>query len=421
MVLLNFLQGILLARWLGPNSYGIIALIMSYAGFIFTFFDARSVDVSIKYLSEFIEKKEELKLLAMCKLGYIIDFGITVFSFLIIAASARWAAAHLIHDPEVAFLLVLYGFSFIPRSLVATTHALLVTLGKYYLLSWLNIIVTAVRVVLVVSLVLLGFNIKGAIWGIAIGTIFHGILFGIIAYRLFRHSWHTLPFHASLSGLKGRTREIIKFLLYNDVNALLGVISKQFDMILLGYFRTPTDAGYYKMAKNGSSAFGYLSSPLQLTTYPELSRLWSGNNPQAYKQKLRQLLFPYGLLAAAAGLVCVPFLKWAILLTVGNKYLPALPGIQILWIFTSLQLAFYWLRPAYMAAGYIMQYVNLSVIATALTLAGFLVAIPTAGYIGASLCILIFGTMHIAASLIYLWKLINKQIFKLQSSASTGP
>ena len=38
---LNFVQGILVARWLGPELYGVAALVMVYPGIMHTFFDAR--------------------------------------------------------------------------------------------------------------------------------------------------------------------------------------------------------------------------------------------------------------------------------------------------------------------------------------------------------------------------------------------
>ena len=50
---LSLIQGVLIARWLGPESYGVAALVMSYPDLVYTFFDARSSDASVKYLGEF--------------------------------------------------------------------------------------------------------------------------------------------------------------------------------------------------------------------------------------------------------------------------------------------------------------------------------------------------------------------------------
>src|SRR5574342_174913 len=71
---LSLIQGILVARWLGPEQYGIAALVMNYPSLVYTFFDARSVEASVKYLNEFHAGGEPNRVLAMCKLGYVVDF-----------------------------------------------------------------------------------------------------------------------------------------------------------------------------------------------------------------------------------------------------------------------------------------------------------------------------------------------------------
>src|SRR5437588_426705 len=73
---LSLVQGMLVARVLGPELYGITALVMSYPDLLYSLFDAKSVEASVKYLSEFHARGERDRVLAMCKLGYIVDFVI---------------------------------------------------------------------------------------------------------------------------------------------------------------------------------------------------------------------------------------------------------------------------------------------------------------------------------------------------------
>ena len=73
---LSFMTAILVARWLGPELYGVAALLMSYPSVVYTLFDARSPEASVKYLSEFHARGERERVLAMCKLGYVVDVAI---------------------------------------------------------------------------------------------------------------------------------------------------------------------------------------------------------------------------------------------------------------------------------------------------------------------------------------------------------
>jgi glycosyltransferase involved in cell wall biosynthesis len=50
---LNFVQGILVARWLGPELYGVAALVMTYPNFVYGLFDARSVGASVEILGRY--------------------------------------------------------------------------------------------------------------------------------------------------------------------------------------------------------------------------------------------------------------------------------------------------------------------------------------------------------------------------------
>src|SRR5262245_11249349 len=51
--MLGLVQGVLVARWLGPELFGVTALIISYPSLLYSVFDPKSKTVSVRYLSEF--------------------------------------------------------------------------------------------------------------------------------------------------------------------------------------------------------------------------------------------------------------------------------------------------------------------------------------------------------------------------------
>ena len=160
---LSFAQGIIITRWLGPQLYGVAALVMTYPGWVFTFFDARSSEASVKYISEFQAKGDRERVLGMCKLGYIIDLGIAILAFLTVFCTASWAAQAIAHRPEAVGLIVVYAAAFIPRGLVGTSRAVMVTLGKFPLIAWIETLTTFLRVVLVLGLALGGWQVAGVV------------------------------------------------------------------------------------------------------------------------------------------------------------------------------------------------------------------------------------------------------------------
>jgi O-antigen/teichoic acid export membrane protein len=348
---LNIAQGILVARWLGPELYGIAALVMSYPSLVYTFFDARSAEASVKYLSEFHARNDPDRVLAIYRLGCIVDLAIASLACLVVFLTAPWAARKIAHGTGTVDLIILYAVAFIPRALVGSSYAVLATLKQFQMIAWIDIVTALARVALVIALVFLGWQVAGVVWGNVLATILTGLLYGACAYALMQRTWGKPLLQGNWQALKGRYREILGFIAFNDLNALLTMIPQQLDVVLLGYFRNPTEVGYYKLAKSLSSAVNYLVGPLRSVTYPELSRLWSIGDRQGLRQKVRRLAVQVGLPLGLLALIGVLFISPVLLLLVGDSYLPAVSAGQIMIAGNIVWLLGFWLRPLYLALG----------------------------------------------------------------------
>jgi O-antigen/teichoic acid export membrane protein len=385
---LSVVQGILVARWLGPELYGVAALVMSVPSLVYTFFDARSAEASVKFLSEFDARGERERALAMCKVGYTVDFTIAGVAFLVILLLAPWAAKGIVKRPEMGWLIILYGCAFLPRALTGTSYAVLATSGRFPTIALIDTLTNILRVGLVLVLVGLGWQVAGVVWGNAIAMAATGLLYGILAYSLVKSRWGRSWLSADWSYLKGLWREVISFLAYNDLNALLGLIPKQLDVVLLGYFRNPIEVGYYKLAKTLAGAVGYVVRPLQSVVYPEFAKLWGIGDINAFRQKTRKLALQVGLpLAAvtACGVMLLPFILPALL---GQSYDPAVPAAQLLLLGSAIWLAFFWLRPWYLAKNKVRLWsLGIGVYSATFVLLS-LVMVQNLGYIGIAISLL---------------------------------
>ena len=380
--ILNFISGVLVARWLGPQLYGIAALVMSYPHLVYTFFNVRSGDFSIKYLSEFHVKKEKEKVLAICLLGYGMDFLTAFLTFGIVVITASWAAKTIVHQIEMRQLILLYTIAFLPQSLVSTSYSIFAILEKFSSIAFIQILGGIIKVVLVLGLVWAGWQVAGVIWGNVISMIITGLLYGGMAYRIGKKVWGISWRRGNWRCLKGRTREILSFVLHNDLTVLIGMIPKQLDVVLLGYFRNPLEVGYYKLAKNIANTVGYVVKPLQSVSYPELAKLWGAGEREKFYQRVKELMwkfsFPLGILI----LMGIFFIPFVLPLIVGNVYQPAVLASQILLVGAGIWLAFFWLRPTYLAQGRMREWCLISMTVVGVSIVTFLIVIPRGGYIG---------------------------------------
>ena len=405
---LSFVQGVLVARWLGPELYGVAALIMSVPSLVYTLFDARSAEASVKYLSEFHARGEREQVLAMCKLGYVVDSAIAALAFLVVAVSAGWAAANIVQRADLVPLIIVYAAAFLPRALVGTSYAVLATLGRFSLISLIDTLASVLRIGLVLGLVMAGGQVAGVVWGNALAMVATGLLYGAAGYALSRRTWNGSWLRGDWRTLKGRRREIAAFLAYNDLNALLGVIPKQLDVVILGYFRNPTEVGYYKLAKSLTGVVAYVVGPLQSVVYPELARFWGVGDTVALWRKVRKLALQVGLPLASATLAGVALIPLVLPMLVGETYRQAVPAAQLLMVGSAVWLGLFWLRPVFFAQGRLGVWTRISAIVVVLSVVGLLTIVPRWGYLGLSVWLMLMNMLGHAIGLwLIRWGLDN--------------
>jgi len=394
---LSVLQGLLIARWLAPENYGVAVLLMGYPAAVLTFFDARAAEAVVRYLGEARIKAEQA--LAICKLGFTVDAAVAALAVGLVVVSSPWAAEHLAHRPELAALMAVYAAAFLPGAFRGTANGILTTTGAFRRIAWLEVSLGAARFALVIGMALAIPGPEGIVWGNALAVALTGLAYGATGTLAARAAWGGDWWRADGATLAGRRREIARFLLINDLNALVGLIPKQLDVVVLGYFRGPTEVGYYRVANALAALPGMLVSPLQMVAYPAIARLAGTGDRLATLRQARRLALQGGLPVAACSLVAAFGLPYAIPLLAGEPFRPAIPAAQLLLAGTSIWLAFFWLRPTLMALGLVGGMLAFSLAAVVFMLAAFALVVPTWGYVGLAACLLVsqLGT-HIGAT-----------------------
>jgi O-antigen/teichoic acid export membrane protein len=385
---LNVILGVLVARWLGPALFGSSALVMTYPGLLYSILDARSSEASVKYLGEFQSRGDRGRALAMCRLGYLVDLCVAVGACAFVALTAGWAAARIVHHPEFSGLMVGYTLALVPASLAGTSTAVLVTFRRFRTVAWIEAATTVVRFCVVLWLVTAGWQVAGVVWGNAIAMGTNGLLYGLASALVSRREWGGVLNDGSGATLAGRRREVLGFLAFSSVHATLGMVSKQLDVAILGFFRGVTEVGYYRIAKSIAGLVSLLIGPLQTVSYPALIRVWASNGAQALKRSVWKLTLLVGVPLALATAVAALLVGDALALLVGAAYLPAVFTARVLLLNAGWQVMFFWLRPAYMATGRLGSYVLASSVASAGLILAWMVAVPPLGHVGTAVALL---------------------------------
>jgi O-antigen/teichoic acid export membrane protein len=266
--------------------------------------------------------------------------------------------------------------------LANTSRSVLSVLGRFLDVAWAESLAKLLGVLAVLVLVASGWGVRGVIIGNMVGILAAGIFLATRAFPRITHAWGASWLSASWRHLTGKGREIFRFLVFTELTEFVGLFGKQGDLLILGYFTTPSEAGYYGLAKKLMGLVNLLVQPLQEVLSPRLARCWATAKRGELLQTIRRYVVRVSL--PLAGLVCLglPFVPMLIRLTVGPAYQPAVAATQLLLAAAAIWLAFSWFRPLAYALGAVRFLLMSMALVNGLCVIGFVIAAPRWGATG---------------------------------------
>ncbi len=365
--------------------------------------DFRVWETATKYVAEFWVKEDKPRALATVKLCYLIDALTGIVAFFIVVWTARLAANWILRQPGVADLVILYAVTLLFATVNGTSTAILRVFNKF---SWLTLNSTSlalVKFLLVVSVVSLERGLRGIIIAYIVGEFIEGLTTTALSLRVIRATLWEAKGEAAISLLRGRSKEIGKFLLNTNLNALLKMV-RNLDVMTVGYLRSPIEVGYYRVAKDSMNLLALTSDPIYFAIYPELARIWASKDKETFKAFIRGVTVFMGAvfwpLLGGVFVFAPSIIEW----TVGKDFLPASNAIRIMvWMLASLPLI--WAGPALLAMDRADLAFRVGLLTTIIMVVSLLLLVPFLGYIGAALAFLIYYLSWIVVVIVLFYKL----------------
>ena len=319
---LNILKQPIMARYLGPAGLGlysiattVVFLVEIVAGFGVPF-------AIIKYVAEYKDRKDKLQSLVSSAVITMLAFG-TISSILLFIFSDR--IANILDMPSLSFILKLYAFS-LPFSL---TYSVVINYFngllqmKYY--SYIEIYKGFLSFLIIIILLILGFGVEGAV----IGTVFGIIVGSLIAIRLMK-KWVNF----TISDYKKNTKKITSFGSRMMLSNAINIINYQTDIMMIAYFLTVKDVGYYSIAISFSQFFWILPNSLQRIAYPATSEYWTNDKSQSLNKMINKTMKLSAIILLSMGLGLWFFAEDIIVLFFGHQFTIAIEPLRILLIGT---------------------------------------------------------------------------------------
>lgn len=398
-----FLQGIILARWLGTGDYGLLALIISYVTIVNQVVDFRIYEFATKYVSEFWEKGRKTECFAVVKAAYLLDIATGALAFALVFATAKILSFFILDSPDHANLVIFYAVSLLFSTANGTATALLGVFGKFPWLSLYSMAYASVRFLLIITVLTAQKGLPGVMAAYVAAELLGGLLINFLAFKVVRENLWQFRGDAHLALLRHRFREMVSFLVYTNLNEFLALFTKNIDMLFIGYYRNTTEAGLYKLAKSFAGCVGLLSEPVYTAVFPVMSRMLAAGN----QARAVSLAWKITLIAAAVFvplcLVLVFCGSYIIHYTAGAAYLAAAPALSIMVWGGAIGGIFVWIRPVLLAIGRADVPAKINCISAVLLVLFSVIFVPRFGYLASSAISLLPWVLGHVAALFFLY------------------
>ena len=322
VLVLHFFQKPLLARYLGPDGLGLFSIAIMIAGII-ELLATLGIDGAVtKYVAEYKGHKGKINSLVSSALITVLIIGVITSIALFVFSNT---IANIFNMPPLSLLLKIYALVF-PFSLA---HAIIISLFnglremRYY--AFIRILQASLALTFILALLMLGLGVVGAILGTVFAIFVTMSLATVIMKRFVRFTF---------SDYKKTTKMLASFGSRLVGANMINEIYSYADTLMIGYFLTSTEVGYYAVAISLSRFFWLVPRAMSTVAYPAISEYWAKGNYQATSKLVDKSTKYSACILIFAGMSVIFFAKDIIAFVFAPEFLPAVLPLAILIIGT---------------------------------------------------------------------------------------
>jgi O-antigen/teichoic acid export membrane protein len=399
---LSMLQGILTARLLGVEAFGVLGAITSFTSMVNKFISFRMGELVIKYVAHYSEHDDQDRAAAVFKLAALIETFASFLAFGLLWLLAPLGARYLAKDPDAIGLFHVYSFIVLANMIGESSMGLLQIYDRFPRVALAQLVQSICTLVLITVTFILDGNIIGILLAYVAGKTVGALGLTLFALKEAGQQWGGNWWRKPLSTLSGTMRELAHFAINTNISASLSLVTKDSEVLWVSLFRNNTEAGYYKLALALANMVQLPISPLPQATFPEISRQAARREWESMKYIMRQgsrLAGGYSLLVT---LFLVIFGQPLIAFFYTPEYLPAYPALLILLAGYLIANTFYWRRVVLLALGQPGFPAKLNTVLASFKALGIVLFVPRYGYLASAA---LLAGFYWVGSLISVWKI----------------
>ena len=364
---LGFMQGILVARHLGPDSYGVIAVIAATNVTVLNLLDVRLADLAGKlYYRPSQASISELRtyrasVLQVCLVGNgLISLGLCVLGFL-----ANLVLIRTLTTTPVRVQWLLAQSLILALSNWASSFDYLQRFsGRFYLMGTWRLVTRLVSVGLFLAVFLPSSNLdsyyRALLSASGLGLVMTALISALIWLK-----YERLPMlrQRLLLAWPDYRRES-RFLFFGNLLGYIKMLHRGSDVLLVGFFAGDRLTGLYKLARSLTDVLYIFFDALNQVYYPRFMELLAQRTVAEYRRLASRLLVASGgftlLVLVVQALLLAPVLQFVL----ANRFAGAEGAIMVMTVpFLFVAGIYTWLWPLFVHSGKLERYTVYSFLA----------------------------------------------------------
>ncbi|MFH1802087.1 MAG: flippase [archaeon] len=328
---LGYLYRVIIARYYGPEVYGLFTLATVIVSFFVTIAGLGLSEGFLRYVPIYRSKRRfaEIKTLITKVLKIYILTGI--LCSILLWAFSESISLNIFHDSGLIWPLKIFS-SMILIALV--NNVFLTNLKAFEEISAysfiFNILQNVTRLLAIVLLIFMGFRSgpNPAVWSFVISM----VAMLIASYWFFRIKVRPL---LSDNHKKLKSKEFFEFFSYSwpiVFYSLIFIIFYWIDTFSLGYHKSSMEVGLYNAAVPIAMLLGMVPEMIMQLFFPMISRYYGQNNPELIEQLSKQVVKWVFVVLLPIFILIFCFPGAALNLLFGSQYLVAENALKILLI-----------------------------------------------------------------------------------------
>ena len=392
VLILHFFQKPIMARYLGPDGFGLFSMAIMIVGIIELIALFGIGGALVKFVAEYKERKEKVYSLFSSAFLTILIVGIIVSSALFVFSNTF---ANVFNMPSLSLLLKIYALV-LPLSLANGI------IGSYFnglremgYCAFFSVLHASLALAFILTFLIIGLGVEGAMLG-TVFAIFVTLSVAIVLVKKF--------IRFTFSDYKKNTKMLASFGSRFVGASMIGEIHSSIDIIMIGYFLTSTEVGYYAIAISLSRFFWLVPRAMSTVAYPAMSEYWAKDNYQAINKLVDKSTKYSACILIFAGMSVIFFATDIIAFLFTPEFLPAVLPLTILIIGTVTVGILSSIGLIFASTGKINLVLKISAIGAIGAVILNIALIPTYGIIGAATATTASHVLSIGITIYFLRK-----------------